>query len=143
MGLELVPTGVINTSELLEKLNAPKLTSSPSSPTLPPSPPSPPSPAPPAPPRAKSIHECAIAISKDGNLCAIGKYNLLLLSKAGGNWKISKLVEDEGQAQPGYDCQISCKKKEKTKRKRKKKRREKKKRINFNAIIHLLMEVMR
>lgn len=97
MGLELTPTGGINANELLEKLNAPKPAppaslSSSSSLTAPPSP---------TPPRATSIHECAIAISKDGSICAIGKANLLLLFKAGGSWKISKLVEDESQAQPG------------------------------------------
>eukprot|EP00026_Physarum_polycephalum_P003141 Phypoly_transcript_03150.p1 GENE.Phypoly_transcript_03150~~Phypoly_transcript_03150.p1 ORF type:complete len:455 (+),score=115.12 Phypoly_transcript_03150:1180-2544(+) len=100
MGLELVPAGGINTNELVEKLNAPKPTSSPPSPALPPSP---------SLPRANSItNDCAIAISKDGSLCAIGKYNLLLLVKMGGNWKISKLLEDESQAQPGeYITQLT------------------------------------
>jgi hypothetical protein len=93
MLLELIPRGAVNTSELLENLNAPKPTSS-SSPTL-----TPPSPVP---PRANSIHDYPAAISRDGTLCAIGKYNLILLLKVGDNWKISKLVEDESQAQPGY-----------------------------------------
>lgn len=95
MGLELVPTGDINSNELLEKLQALRQPpSAPSSPSLPPASPS----------LSKAntpFLDCATAISKDGTLFAIGRTNLLLLFKVGGNWKITKLIEDESTAQPG------------------------------------------
>lgn len=84
--MEVVKTGELNTTELQEKLQAPRAGA-------------PPSPSPTPRSGGNWMNECATAISKDGTIMAVGKQNLLLLFRVGDNWKITQIGEDDSQPQ--------------------------------------------
>lgn len=93
MKLELVKSGELNSTELTEKIKSSP--PPPSSPSL--APPASSSPTSPSSNRTL-FHDICTVISKDGTLLAVGKYNLLLLFKVGGNWKITQIENEEIQS---------------------------------------------